>query len=92
MRDFLTTAESQAKDLGYTMDGVRLYLGAYPDDGSNVGYTTMFLIPTGTRNTSEGNVVNMNMQPGTSNDIPGANGLNDGEPVIISMIFKYPSC
>ena len=77
MRDFLTLAENEANTAGYTMDGIRIYLGAYPDEGTEVGYTTMFFIPTGTKNTSEGNMINM--QPSGSNDIPGANGLNYGE-------------
>ncbi|OUR91116.1 hypothetical protein A9Q87_11625 [Flavobacteriales bacterium 34_180_T64] len=79
MRAYLDLAEAEARAAGYTMNGVRLYLGAHPDNGSTVGYTTMFLVPTGEKNTSEGNMVNMNIQLGKSNDIPGANGLNDGE-------------
>lgn len=53
MRNYLNYAEKQAKDLGYTMDGVRVYLGAYPDVKDQVGYTTMFFIPTGYQITSE---------------------------------------
>lgn len=76
MRDYLDYAESQAKGLGYQMDGVRIYLGAHADEGPKVGYTTMFLVPTGTRNVSEGGMV-PSMQ-GPSGDIPGGDGLNNG--------------
>ena len=77
MRSYLDYAEAQAKnDLKYTMDGVRIYLGAYPGDGKNPAYTTMFLVPTGTSNTSEGSMINM--QPEPSGDIPGGSPLNIG--------------
>ena len=75
MRDFLTYAEVQTKDMGYTMDGVRIYLGAYPNKPDGVGYTTMFLMPTGTQNVSEGSMISFAADSG---DIPGASGLNLG--------------
>ncbi|MFB9054726.1 hypothetical protein ACFFVB_16675 [Formosa undariae] len=71
---FLDYAKNQAKDLGYTLDGIRIYEGAYPDVKDEVGYTTMFLIPTGTPN-------NKNASRCTSidgGDIPGGSGLNKG--------------
>ena len=77
MRNYLDYAESQAKDLDYTMNGVRVYLGVYGEEAGEdkAGYTTMFLAPTG-----------IPIQPaGTSNfvartgngDIPGGDPLND---------------
>lgn len=79
MRNYFDYAENQAKGLGYTMDGIRVYLGAYPDTANEVGYTTMFFIPTGTKNMAEGSMTmfNWNMA-GSSPDIPGGPGLNEG--------------
>ncbi len=84
LRDYLTLAEKQASGLGYTMNGVRIYLGAYPNIANEVGYTTMFFIPTGTQNTmAEGNMNPLHFAPPPNNpDIPGGNGLNDGTPGI----------
>ena len=82
MKNYLKYAENQSRELGYTMDGVRLYLGAYPSTPKNVGYTTMFLVPTGTKSISQGSMLNLTLQGG-GGDIPGAlglNGGNDGEP------------
>ncbi|MEY8848628.1 hypothetical protein AB9K26_07420 [Psychroserpens sp. XS_ASV72] len=78
VQDFLQIAQSQAKDLGYTMNGVRIYLGAKPTDSQGAGYTTVFMMPTGYLNTSEGNMFNFMFQGG-KNDIPGGNGLDNGE-------------
>jgi len=68
LKTFLNLAETQAKELGYTMDGVRIYCGAYPTDKGQAGYSTSFIVPTAA-NENDG---------GSSNDIPGANGLNVG--------------
>lgn len=76
MRDYLSYADQQARDLGYTMDGVRVYLGAHANEGKEVGYTTVFIAPTGSKNVSEGGMVNM--AQGGSGDIPGGSPLNDG--------------
>lgn len=54
MRNYLNYAENESKDLGYTMDGVRVYLGAHATT-KEVGYTTMFLVSTGVENISQGN-------------------------------------
>ncbi|WP_299224086.1 hypothetical protein [uncultured Psychroserpens sp.] len=80
IEDFIEIAKDQASDSGYTMNGIRIYLGAYPQSKEGAGYTTMFLIPTGYLNTAEGSMLNFQYSNG---DIPGTNGLNhggDGEP------------
>jgi hypothetical protein len=77
MRAYLDYAEAQTKDLGYTMDGVRMYLGAHPNDAQGVGLTTVFMVPTGEKSLAEGSMINT-MHPGHSHDIPGGNGMNDG--------------
>lgn len=76
VRAYLDYAEQETKKNGYTMEGVRIYLGAYPDSGGEVGYTTMFLVPTGKEAKASGNMFNFALQGG--DDIPGGPGLNDG--------------
>ena len=79
MRNYLNYAEKQAKDLGYTMDGVRVYLGAYPEVRDQVGYTTMFFIPTGYQITSEGGMTLSKAAIQKGGDISGGDGLNMGD-------------
>ncbi|MCF6295506.1 MAG: hypothetical protein L3J25_07430 [Flavobacteriaceae bacterium] len=82
MKNYLKYAENQSRELGYTMDGVRVYLGAHADVKEEVGYTTMFLVPTGTKSISQGSMLNVSLQGG-GGDIsggPGLNGGKDGEP------------
>jgi len=78
---YLDYAERQATELNYTMDGIRIYLGAYPESKEGEGYTTLFMVPTGTMNTSnksEGNMLGFSFKKGNSGDIPGGGGLNMG--------------
>ncbi len=78
LNDYLDYAEAQAKELHYTMDGVRIYLGAHkPKNGEKIGMTTMFFVPTGTKDVQKGNVINISIQGG-GGDIPGGDGLNRG--------------
>ncbi len=77
LENFLALAKKEATDLGYTMDGVRLYLGAHPLVDGIPGYTTILFVPTGYENTSEGNLVKTGLKKG-GNDIGGANGLDKG--------------
>ncbi|MGC1631397.1 MAG: hypothetical protein WA749_04710, partial [Gelidibacter sp.] len=75
-------AEKEAEELGYTMDGVRIYLGAHPDQNGEAGYTTMFFIPTGRSHKAEASMLNFSMQSG-GRDIPGGGGMDmagDGYP------------
>lgn len=73
MKDYLEYAEAQVKELGYEMNGLRVYLGAYPDTKEGPGYTTMFMVPTA--DTSKGKDGG-----GLKSDVPGADGLNGGAP------------
>lgn len=77
LQNYLDIAQSQADTLGYTMDGVRLYLGAHPDAKGVPGYTTLLFVPTGNKRMSEGNMLYFNYQGG-SPDIPGGSGLDRG--------------
>lgn len=80
MRNYLDYAEKQTAGMGYTMNGIRVYLGAYPDVKDQVGYTTIFFVPTGYQATSQGNMTFLNFSTqGGKGDIPGAPGFNDGD-------------
>lgn len=79
LRNYLNYAEKEATELGYTMNGVRIYLGAYPDENGEAGYTTMFFIPTGKSNKAAASMFNYSLMLGDDDDdIPGASGLNFG--------------
>ncbi len=85
MRNYLDYAENQAKDLGYTMDGVRIYFAAYGEHETNgkAGQATVFLVPTGTKNVSEANMFSFMIEGEHGGDISGGDGLNfggDGNP------------
>ncbi|WP_299364794.1 hypothetical protein [Winogradskyella sp.] len=71
IKKYLAYAEAQAKELGYEMDGIRIYCGAYPTVDGQVGYSTAFMVPTASNaNGEEGNSL--------SHDIKDARGLNMG--------------
>jgi len=69
LEGFIKHAKTQAGTLEYDLNGFRMYLGAHADSGGQVGYTTVFIVPTG----------NPNGDPETGKaDIPKADGLNAG--------------
>ena len=72
---YIAYAKNQAKDNGYVMDGLRLYLGSYPDSKEGTGLTTMFFIPTGYANESQGSLFSLQ---GGGNDLTDSDGLNHG--------------
>ena len=82
MRNYLNYAEQQSKELGYTMDGVRVYLGAYPDKKVDsaivVGYTTMFMVPTSSEVEQVHQKGGSAFRAGDGGDVPGGDPLNDG--------------
>lgn len=77
IQNYINYAENEAGELGYTMNGLRVYLGAYPSAKGETGLTTMFFIPTGSKNTSQGNTFPIYQDAGK--DIPGSKGLNIGQ-------------
>jgi len=79
MRNYLDYAENQAKNLGYAMDGVHVYLGVYGDNApkDKAGYSTVFISPTGNKTLPEG--TSGFAAQGGRNDIPGSDPLNDGD-------------
>ncbi|MBP1839679.1 hypothetical protein [Formosa algae] len=73
---FLAYAKQQASDLGYTLDGIRIYEGAYPEINGEAGYTTMFIMPTGRSvKRSTKRLISTSEE---SEDIPDGEGLNMG--------------
>lgn len=53
---YINYVKTEGINKGYTVDGIRLYLGKYPNDpklGDKAGMTTVFLSPTGTKNDTQ---------------------------------------
>ncbi|AUC81241.1 hypothetical protein [Lacinutrix sp. Bg11-31] len=82
MQDYLKYAENQSEELGYTMDGIRVYLGAYPDEEVDskrtVGYTTMFMVPTSSEIEQVHQKGGSAVDAKDGGDVPGGDPLNDG--------------
>lgn len=76
IEQYLAYAKYEANNNGYTLDGLRLYLGAYPDTNGEKGLTTLFFIPTGSKTVSEGSI--FSLQGGGGKDLIGSGGLNMG--------------
>ncbi|WP_299247360.1 hypothetical protein [uncultured Lacinutrix sp.] len=83
MRNYLDYAENQATELGYQVDGVRVYYAAYPENdlSENAGNSTIFMMPTGDSLTNK-NVEFLRPDNPGSGYIPGVDGLNRGTGVI----------
>ncbi|MBF8149951.1 hypothetical protein ITJ86_08575 [Winogradskyella sp. F6397] len=73
IENYIAHAKKQANDNGNTLDGLRLYLGANPDTNKEKGLTTLFFVPTGYKNTSEGGL--FSLQDG-GNDLGDSDGLD----------------
>ena len=79
IRKFLDYAEIEANDLGYVLNGVRVYFAAYGNEESNgkEGYATVFIAPTGYRvGNSKANMLSPFFQVDSEDDILGGGGLN----------------
>jgi len=86
IENYLVYAQSQSDSLGYSMTGIRVFLGVY---GENAGQTkknltTMFMVPTGTKKSSKASSININLAGDDQNiPVPPLNkgtGGNDGYP------------
>ncbi|WP_067146288.1 hypothetical protein [Pseudotamlana agarivorans] len=66
IRNYLDYAQQEAKDKGYNMNGIRVYLAAYPE---KEGQNTLFIAPTGYENTVKASVLNLSFF-GNDEDIP----------------------
>ncbi|WP_452219793.1 hypothetical protein [Lacinutrix salivirga] len=78
MEKYLAYAKYECNELNYTMDGVRIYLGVYGNNApkGSEGYTTVFMVPTGTQNLPGGASGFVAQKGG---DIPGGPPLNMGQ-------------
>ncbi|RLJ68723.1 hypothetical protein CLV86_0112 [Lacinutrix venerupis] len=79
IRNYLDYAENQSRELGYTMDGLRVYLGAYKTENGVVGYTTMFMVPTSSEIEQDSIKGGSARRAGNGGDIPGGDPLNMGQ-------------
>ncbi|MDO6761511.1 hypothetical protein Q4566_14965 [Tamlana sp. 2_MG-2023] len=61
LRNYLAYAEQEAKEKGYQMDGVRVYLAAYPEKGNE---NTLFFAPTGYETAAKASFLNFSFQNG----------------------------
>lgn len=85
LKEYIAYVEQEGKRLGYENLGVRIYNGVYPKDRAypDPGYSTVFLVPTGTKSTSKASfspinttlVINDNIH-----DIPAYNYGQAGRP------------
>ncbi len=78
VNEYLVYAKAESKNLGYTMTGVRVYLGNYGNTRKSTkkNRNTMFIVPTGHKATSKASSLNVFLPP-SDGDIP-APPLNDG--------------
>ncbi|MCR8667815.1 hypothetical protein NO995_08990 [Aestuariibaculum sp. M13] len=77
IQDYLAWAQQEADTLGYTMTGIRVYLGVY---GKNAGQakkdlTTMFIAPIGKVNKAQASI--LNLRGDDDEDLP-VDPLNEG--------------
>jgi hypothetical protein len=82
IQNYISYAENQTGELGYEMDGLRVYFGVYPKSAPDgrANYSTVFIVPTGKKIKSEGAVIPLNLLQGRGGvDIDPANPLNKGE-------------
>jgi len=75
IENYICYAKNQANEGGYVLDGLRLYLGSYPNTKEQAGLTTMFFIPTGYKNESESSMFFLKQ---SGRDLKNSDGLNIG--------------
>ena len=73
IRNYLDYSENIAKENGHVLNGLRVYLGAYP----NTGKTTLFMVPTIKNSTSKASMSPFVFQD-EGKDCPECPPLNDG--------------
>lgn len=68
---YIKHAKKQAKELGYEMNGIRVYCGAHSEDNC---YSTAFIVPTAAGSLGKDG----DGEDDGGSDIPGGDGLNKG--------------
>ena len=71
IKAYLEHAEKQARELGYEMNGIRVYCGAHDAQDGKPGYSTSFIVPTA-------RIIDGKDGGGGNGDIPDGDGLNHG--------------
>ncbi len=63
INEYLTYAEAKSDSLGYTMTGIRLYMGNYGKckDPKKINRNTLFIVPTGHKKTSKASSLNLSL-------------------------------
>ena len=77
IENYITYAKKTSDSSGYTMTGIRVYLGVYRENAEEdkKNLTTMFIVPTGYKSKSQASSFNWNVQGG--NNLP-VSPLNKG--------------
>ncbi|WP_308992006.1 hypothetical protein QLS71_017125 [Mariniflexile litorale] len=80
VEDYLYYAKHQSDSVGYTMTGVRIYLGNYGKSSipSKRNRNTMFIVPTGHEKTSEASNVPSLLGAGNKHENIPVDPLNEG--------------
>ena len=81
IQNYINYAENQTGELGYEMDGLRVYFGVYPNSAPDgkANYSTVFIVPTGKKRKSEGALLLLDPLQGGRDDIDDADPLNSGQ-------------
>ncbi|MEL0650313.1 hypothetical protein V6246_02700 [Algibacter sp. TI.3.09] len=79
IEDYIAFAEKESDSVGYTMTGLRVYLGNYGKNGKpgKKNRNTMFIVPTGHKNTAKASSLNISLRGDKDEDIP-VDPLNEG--------------
>lgn len=72
IEDYIAFAERESDSVGYTMTGLRVYLGNYGKNGKpgKKNRNTMFIVPTGHKNSSKASSLNISLRGDEDEDIP----------------------
>ncbi len=79
LENYIEYIKSEGEQQGLSIDGIRFYLGVYPETETNgkAGYTTIFLSPTG-GSVEECQAAKLEVNVGVSQDITSIEPLNYG--------------
>ena len=82
LESYIAYIKEEGKAQGYDVDGIRFYMGVYPDDedAAVAGFSTIFLSATGTKDTNkaEGGLQKAAASNGGSEDIHTIDAMNFG--------------
>lgn len=80
LKEYIAYIEAQGREKGYNVDGIRFYIGSYPENDRASGKsnsTTIFLAPTGSKST-EGKAMTVSLES-SSPDITEIDPFNFGK-------------